>query len=178
MLEHIHHTTNSTEGRASIRHRQAFWVLVAVTLAGLLYLSTFQIHINGSGSPYATDVGEIQNALPRWGLIHHSSYPQYSVIGSLFVTLLRPLGIAPAAGASLFSVIWGMVTVGLLVVLAMDLDVPGPFAVLGALAAAVSTSIWINASLAGVHTMTLAMTVATLLFALRFGRSGRRENLL
>jgi hypothetical protein len=162
----------------SALHNRWLWVLVAVFLAGVAYLSTFQIHISGSWSPYATDVGEIQNALPRWGLIHHSGYPQYSMLGSLFVTLLRPLGIAPAAGASLFSVLWGLITVALLVVLAMDLDVPGPFAALGALAAAVSTSIWIDASLAEVHTMTLAISVATLLFALRFGRYGKRGDLL
>ncbi len=163
--------------QSTIRNRW-LWVLVAVFLAGLAYLSTYQIHISGSWSPYATDVGEIQNALPRWGLIHHSGYPQYSALGSLFVTLLRPLGIAPAAGSSLFSVLWGLVTVALLVILAMDLDVPGPFAALGALAAAVSTSIWIDASLAEVHTMTLAISVATLLFALRFSRSGERGDLL
>ena len=164
--------------RSGALRNQWLWVLVAVFLAGLAYLSTYQMHISGSWSPYATDVGEIQNALPRWGLIHHSGYPQYSALGSLFVTLLRPLGIAPAAGASLFSVLWGLITVALLVILAMDLDVPGPFAALGALAAAVSTSIWIDASLAEVHTMTLAISVATLLFALRFGRSGKRGDLL
>jgi hypothetical protein len=162
----------------SALYNRWLWVLVAVFLAGLVYLSTYQIHISGSWSPYATDVGEIQNALPRWGLIHHSGYPQYSALGSLFVTILRPLGIAPAAGASLFSVLWGLITVALLVILAMDLDVPGPFAALGALATAVSTSIWIDASLAEVHTMTLAISVATLLFALRYGRSGKRSDLL
>ncbi len=152
--------------QSAIRNK-LLWVLVAVFLAGLAYLSSYQMHISGSWSPYATDVGEIQNAFPRWGLIHHSGYPQYSMLGSLFVTLLRPLGVAPAAGASLFSVLWGLVTVALLVILAMELDVPGPFAALGALATAVSTSIWIDASLAEVHTMTLAISVATLLFALR-----------
>ncbi len=159
-------------------HSRWLWVLIAVLFSGLLYFSTYQIHISGSWSPYATDVGEIQNALPRWGLIHHSGYPQYSMLGSLLVTLLRPLGIAPAAGASLFSVLWGLITVALLVILAMDLAVPGPFAALGALTAAVSTSIWIDASLAEVHTMTLAISVAALLFALRFGRSGKRSDLL
>ncbi|MFN2256292.1 MAG: hypothetical protein ACK2U6_18790 [Candidatus Promineifilaceae bacterium] len=176
--------TSTAATDSAIRNPQSairnhwLWVLVAVFLAGVAYLSTYQIHISGSWSPYATDVGEIQNALPRWGLIHHSGYPQYSALGSLFVTILRPLGIAPAAGASLFSVMWGLVTVALLVILAMELDVPGPFAALGALAAAVSTSIWIDASLAEVHTMTLAISVAALLFALRFGRYGKRSDLL
>lgn len=154
------------------------WAAVAMTIAALLYLSTFQTHINGSGHPYATDVGEIQNALPRWGLIHHSGYPQYTALGSLFVTLLRWVGVPPAAGASLFSLLWGVITVGLLVILIMDLGVPGPFAALGTLAFAISTSVWMDASLAEVHTMTLALTTATLIFALRFGRDGRHSDLL
>ena len=41
----------------------------------------------------------------------------------------------PAAGVSLYSLVWGLVTVALLVVLAMELGAAGPFAALGALAA-------------------------------------------
>ena len=73
-------TTTATDSAfripPSVLGNRILWVLVAVFLAGLAYLSTYQIHISGSWSPYATDVGEIQNALPRWGLIHHSGYPQ------------------------------------------------------------------------------------------------------
>ena len=154
------------------------WVLVAVALAGLLYLSTFQTHINGSDHPFTTDVGEIQNALPRWGIIHHSSYPLYSATGSLFVTVLRLVGVPPAAGASLLSLVWGLITIALLVVFTMELGVAGPWAALGALATAVSVSVWMDSSLAELHTMTTALTMATLLFALRFGRSGARGDLL
>jgi len=82
-----------------------------------LFLSTLQIDISGSEHPYTTDVGEIQNALPRWGLIHPFGYPLYTATGSLFVSLVRLGGIPPAAGASLFSALWGMVAIGLLVVL-------------------------------------------------------------
>lgn len=164
---------------SSIRpESRVLWVSIAVGLAALLYLSTFQTHINSSLHPYTTDVGEIQNALPRWGIIHHSSYPLYSALGSLLVTLLRVVGVAPAAGTSLYSLVWGLVTVALLVVFAMELGVAGPFAALGGLAVAVSTSVWIDASLAEVHTMTMALTIATLWFALRFGNSGSRRDLL
>ena len=157
---------------------RAVWVAVAVLLAGLLYLSTFQTIINGSGHPYTTDVGEHQNALPRWGLIHHSGYPQWSALGALFVTVLRLFGVEAAAAATLWSVFWGLVTVALLVLMAFDLAVPGPFAALGALAVAVTTSMWVDASVAELHTMTTALTVATLWLALRFGRSGARADLL
>ena len=148
-----------------------------MAIALVLYLSTFQAIVNGSQSPYTTDVGEIQNALPRWGTIHWTGYPLYTCLGSLFVTLLRWVGVPPAAGASLFSALWGVVSVGLLVALLQELGGSGPLAALGALVAATSTSVWMDASLAEVHTMTIAFTVAALLFALRFGRSGRRRDL-
>jgi hypothetical protein len=147
-------------------------------LALAVFLSTLQTRISGSGHPYATDVGEIQNALPRWGLLHPSGYPLYTAIGSLFVTVLRWVGVQPAASTSLFSALWGVVAIGLLVALAQELGVSGPAAVLGALATAFSTSVWVDASLAEVHSLTLAFSVATLLFAVRFGRSGGRRDLL
>lgn len=160
------------------RRGRMLWPVIAVIVALALFLSTLQVSINGSGHPYATDVGEIQNALPRWGLIHRSGYPLYTAVGSLFVTTLRLVGIQPAAGASLFSLLWGVVFVALLVVLAQDLGVSGLAAALGALSVALSTGVWVDASLAEVHTLTLVFTVATLLFAMRFGRAGKRRDLL
>ncbi len=157
---------------------RTLWPAVAGIVTLVLFLSTFQVTINGSGHPYATDVGEIQNALPRWGLIHRSGYPVYTAVGSLFVTALRLVGIQPAASASLFSSLWGVVFVALLVVLVQELGVSGPAAALGALSVALSTGVWVDASLAEVHTLTLVFTVATLLFALRFGRTGERRDLL
>jgi hypothetical protein len=159
-------------------HDRKLWPAVAALAALALFLSTLQTGINGSVDAYATDVGEIQNALPRWGLIHRSGYPLYTAGGSLFVTLLRPLGIEPAAGASLFSALWGALYVGLLVLLAQELDVSGPAAALGVLATALSTSVWVFGSLAEVHTLTLVFSVLILLYALRFGRSGARRDLL
>ena len=158
--------------------RRSLWLLLAVAVAALLYLSTMQTIINGSGHPYVTDVGEHQNALPRWGTIHHSGYPQWTALGSLFVTAARAVGVEPAAGVSLYSLVWGLVTVALLVALAMELGAAGPFAVLGALAAAVSTSVWMDASIGELHTATMAVSLAVLLFALRFGRSGARGDFL
>ncbi|HRO91471.1 MAG TPA: hypothetical protein PLC06_13315 [Promineifilum sp.] len=179
MTEAIISPTRGSRLRAVLHSRnRLLWVSVALVLAGLLYLSTFQTHINGSDHPFTTDVGEIQNALPRWGIIHHSSYPLYSATGSLFVTVLRLVGIPPAAGASLLSLAWGLITIALLVVFTMELGATGPWAALGALAAAVSVSVWMDSSLAELHTMTTALTMATLLFALRFGRSGARSDLL
>jgi len=123
-------------GPTVVRQNRTFWCAAAMLVALAVFLSTLQTNVNGSEHPYATDVGEMQNALPRWGLIHRSGYPLYTATGSLFVTALRLLGIQPAAGASLFSTLWGVVTVGLLVVLAYDLGASGPAAALGALTAA------------------------------------------
>jgi hypothetical protein len=158
--------------------RRALWAGLAAAVTLGLALSTLQTHANGSTSPYATDVGEIQNALPRWGTLHFTGYPLYSVTGSLIVTLLRLAGIAPAAGASLVSALWGAAAVGLLVVLAIELGATGPVALGGGLVAAASLSAWIDASLAEVHTMTMALTVAALLLALRYRRRGGRDDLL
>ena len=155
-----------------------FWVLLAAGLSLVLYLSTAQLHINGSNHPYATDVGEIQNALPRWGTIHHSGYPLYTAIGSFFVTVLGWIGVPPAASASIFSAMFGATTIGLIVLLALETRISAPSATVGALSVAVSTSIWVDASLAEVHTVTLAFSMAALLFAMRFGRTGSRIDLL
>ena len=127
--------------------RGALWPGLAAAMALALAMLTLQVQVNGSTSPYATDVGEIQNALPRWGTLHFIGYPLYSMTGSLLVTLLRLVGVAPAAAG-------------------------------GALVAAVSLSAWIDASIAEVHTMTMALTVASLLMALRYRRSGARADLL
>lgn len=93
--------------------------------------------------------------------------------------MAQPFRLGPAAGgrgaggrgAGFYSLVGGYVALALLVVLAMEL-MSGPFAVLGALAAGVSLSVWMDSSLAEVHTMTMALSVATY-FALRFGHSAR-----
>jgi hypothetical protein len=94
-------------------------ILGAGLVALLIYLTTLQVIPNGSQHAYGTDVGEIQNALPRWGTLHFPGYLLYSFSGSLFVTILRMVGVQPAVSTSLLSALWGAVSVSLLVVLAM-----------------------------------------------------------
>lgn len=169
-------TNDKMRFRSLFNFSFAHSLVVLITLT--VYLSTFQTYINGSGHPYATDVGEIQNAFPRWGLIHRSGYPLYTATGSLFVALLRTIGVQPATSASLFSALWGVIAVGLLAALARELGAQGTMAALGALFFALSRSMWVYSSLAEVHTLTLAFSIATLVFAVRFGRSGQRRDLL
>ena len=83
------------------------------------------------------------------------------------------MGIQPAAGASLFSAVWAAIAVGLLVQLALELEVRPVATIMVALLFALSTSMWVDASIAEVHTMTMALTFAVLLAAVRFGRTGR-----
>lgn len=151
---------------------------LTILVTCVLYLSALQWEVNGSQHPYTTDVGEIQNALPRWGTIHYPGYPLCSLLGSFFVSLLRLAGIAPAAGSSLFSAVWGVATAALIYALARELGAAGLWAGLGALAAALSTSFWVDSSLAEIHTMGAALSLATLYLALRFGRYGLRRDLL
>ena len=152
--------------------------LLAGLLAAILFAITLQTHINGSAHPYATDVGEIQNALPRWGTIHFSGYPLYSITGSLIVTLLRLVGIQPAMGASLVSLLWGAATAALMVLVGRELGAGRLPAVLGAVVFSASTSMWIDSSLAEVHSMTMLFVVAILFFAFRYDRTGERRDLI
>ena len=154
------------------------WGAAALAVVLALYLSTLQVAVNGSEHPYATDVGEIQNALPRWGTIHEPGYPLYSLVGSAFVTALRAAGVGPAAGSSLFSALWGVATVAVLYLLARELGAAPPWAAAGAAAAGLTTSLWVDASVAEVHTMGACLTALALLYALRYGRHGGRDALL
>ncbi len=167
--------------RASFNARlksERTWVILTAVAVLIIVLTTLQWDVNGSQSPYATDVGEIQNALPRWGTLHFTGYPLYTFAGSAWVSFLRLLGVAPAAGASLFSALWGAAAAALLVLLAIELGVPAPTAFLASLVASLTRSVWVYSSLAEVHSLTMALSLATLLLALRFGRSGARRDLL
>ncbi|MHB9032301.1 MAG: protein O-mannosyl-transferase family [Anaerolineae bacterium] len=176
----------STNSRSHPPHSSAIQILTnrvtvctaAAGIALVAYLCTLQWGINSGGSPYTTDVGEIQNALPRWGTLHYTGYPLYSLLGSLVVSLLRLAGIAPAGGSSLVSALWGAAAVGLLAALAFELGLPRWTALGSALLGGLTLSFWVNSSLAEVHTMTMALSLAVLLYALRLRRSGARSDLL
>jgi len=170
-------TSHRSTSIVALFSKPCAWATLAALLALALFLSTLQWDINGSSSPYATDVGELQNALPRWGTIHFTGYPVYMMTGSALVTSLRWLGVSPAAGASLLSALWGALAIALLALLGMALGAPGELALPCALLAAVSTATLVDASLAEIHSMTMALTAASLLLAIRFGQSGKRRDL-
>ncbi len=163
--------------KSPITHHASRITHYSLLVTLLIFLSTIQTDINGSEHAYATDVGEIQNALARWGTLHQTGYPLFSLSGSIFVTALRGVGIAPAFGASLYSMLWGLISIWLMMTLARELGATPRYAALGAIIAALSTSFWVDASLAELHTFTIAFSLATLLYALRFGRTGKPRDL-
>lgn len=156
----------------------AITVLAAALTAAVLYSGTMQTAINGSSDAYATDVGEIQNALPRWGTLHFTGYPLYSLTGSSLVQALSLLGVEPAAAASAVSLVWGVLAVAVVAAVGLVLGAPALASYLGALAFAVATSMWMDASVAEVHTFTMLFTAACLLLALRYRAYGGRRLLL
>lgn len=146
----------------------SFWAGAAVVvLTGFLYLATLQHDINGADGPYTPDVGEIVNALNLWGTLHQAGYPVFSVMGSAFVTLVRLAGIPPAMAASLWSWVWGLATVGLTYGIALRLTGRWPIASGAAMLYAVSRSLWVNASIAELHTFSMALAALAMLLAFR-----------
>src|SRR3972149_711285 len=126
-------------------------VIASALVAFILFLTTCELGINGSQHPYTTDVGEIQNALPRWGTIHYTGYPLYTALGSTFVTLLRSIGIPPAMGSSMYAAAWGAISIGLLTSLILAFGVQSLVAALSAVLFALTTSMWVFASVAEGH---------------------------
>src|SRR5512139_2796258 len=87
---------------------------VVLAMVAGVYLLTFQTNIASNPSEYVIDSGEYQLALPLWGTVHHTGAPMYSLVGAAFVSLVRWLGVPPAAGAALFSVVCALVGLGFL----------------------------------------------------------------
>jgi hypothetical protein len=83
-------------------------IILIIVAACAAYLPTVMPDISASPHTYFTDVGNVQNALNEWGTLHSSGYPLFSFVGALFVTLLRAMGVVPAAAASLFSTLWAI----------------------------------------------------------------------
>lgn len=127
--------------------------------------------ISGCAAEYCADVGEFQVALPLWGTVHHTGYPLYMLLGSPFVAALARLGVAPAAGASLFSFFWEVLAVAGLAALALRLGARPALAVAAAWLLAVLEPIWVHGSLAEVYSLNLALTVAILWLTVQLGRA-------
>lgn len=170
-------TLNFKNRFSNVRFTHFQTIIFIVVTSGGAYLSTLQTINNGSKHPYATDIGEIQNALPRWGTLHFSGYPQYSLLGSLWTEIWRGLEVNPAAATSLFSMLWGIATLVILYKLLAELQIKKLTASLVTLLFGFSLSMWVDSSIAEIHTFTMTLTVATIWMAFRFGRTNEATDL-
>ncbi|MCX8067145.1 MAG: DUF2723 domain-containing protein [Anaerolineae bacterium] len=112
------------------------------------------------------DVGEFQVALSLWGTVHHTGYPLYMLLGSPFVTALRFLGVPPAAGASLYSTVWAVLAIGILVLLIHRIS--GNIWLAGALGLlfAVLEPVWVHGVIAEVYSFSAFLFLGTLYLTL------------
>ena len=137
-----------------------------VFIATLLYASTMMRTISGCGHEYCVDVGEFQVALVLWGTVHYTGYPLYMFLGSPFVTALRLIGIPPAMGASLYSMLWEVLAIGGLVLLIHRLSDNIWLAGSLGLLFTVLEPVWIHGVIAEVYSFSTALSVGILYLAL------------
>ncbi len=142
--------------------RSVVVIFFLALLAAATYASTLMVAVSGSDSPYTADTGEFQVALAEWGTVHHTGYPLYMALGSPFVAALRLVGVPPAAGASIFSLIWEAAAVcgASLIIIRLTRNRWLAFAI--GLTLALTRSIWVHAAIAEVYSMSMAITVALL----------------
>jgi len=150
---------------------------VTLAMVAGVYLLTFQTDISSNPSEYVIDSGEYQIALPLWGTVHFTGAPTYSLVGSVFVSLARLLGVPPAAGAALFSVVCALIGLGFLYALGVHLT-GNPWASGAAvLALAFGPSFWINHVIAELRAFGTALLAASLWLAVRYSET-RKEKFL
>ena len=126
---------------------------IAILLVGSLYVSTLMWDINGSDSRVADDIGEYQVAMALWGTVHPTGTPLYMLLGSPFVTLLKNFGITTTAGASLFSSLWALGSVVLVIIILFELNVRPYLALLTGISVGMTRSMWVHGSIAEVYSL-------------------------
>ncbi|MEX1019647.1 MAG: DUF2723 domain-containing protein, partial [Litorilinea sp.] len=149
------------------------WSIICVAfVTSMVYLWTLQRNIVGICEyDYCADIGEFQIALPLWGTVHHTGYPLYMLLGSPFVNLLALFGVAPTTGASLYSFIWQLGAVLLLVWLVRRLSRSNVVAVGIGAAFAFIEPIWMHAVIAEVYSLSMFFGVVILYLAFRLKRN-------
>lgn len=143
----------------------------ALTVVAAIYLLTFQNDVCSNPSEYVIDSGEYQIALSLWGTVHFTGAPAYSMLGAAFTSLLRLLGVPPAAGAALFSVFGALVGLGFIYALGVHLT-ENPWAAGAAvLALAWGKSFWINSVIAEQRGFAIALEAISLWLAVRYSET-------
>ena len=137
-----------------------------VLLLLVSYGLTLLTHVAGSNAPFLEDGGEIQVALNVWGTLHGTSYPLFTILGNLFVTAVRALGINAATAPSLYALAWGLVALGLFYALLRKLTGSALLAAVSTLLLALTRGVWAYNVLPKTYSMSLAFFVAILVVAL------------
>ena len=150
---------------------------MTLAIVAIVYLLSFQTDICSNPSEYVIDSGEYQVALPLWGTVHHTGAPTYSLAGAAFVSLARPLGVAPAAGAALFSVVCALVGLGFLYALSVHLTGNPWVSGAAVLALAFGLSFWINHVIAELRAFGTALLAASLWLAVRYSETRKDKSL-
>ena len=140
---------------------------LAAILVGACYLSTLMWQISGSDSEYTIDSGEYQVALAMWGTVHPTGTPLYMFLGSPFVAVFRWMQIPPAAGASLFSLVWASGCASLMALILVRLNVPGATSVLAAVMIGLTHSIWVHGAIPEVYSLWMFIVLFAILLAMK-----------
>ncbi len=156
-----------------MRHPRLVFGALLVLVLVLLYGATMQHDINGSNDTYVIDTGEFQNVAVLWGTGHPTGYPLYSLSVAAFAHALRLVGIPPAVGGSVLSVLLAILTVVGLAIFLGRLGVAPPIAVTAALVPAVTLPIWIFAVVTDVRAMLLFLLTLAYLAASQWWKDRR-----
>ncbi len=155
------------------KHKRFLPVVLISVGACAAYLPTVMPDISANPNSYFTDVGNVQNALSLWGTLHSSGYPLFSLAGAVFVTVLRAIGVAPAAAASLFSTVWAIAALVVFyrLIVAWRHDRWVAIVVTGLLG--VGWAYWLFASYAEVYSFSYFIVAVALYAAVRADQTGQ-----
>jgi len=152
--------------------RQDRWIyLLIIVAAGAAYLPTVQPVISASNLSYFTDVGSVQDALNLWGTLHSSGYPLFSLTGAAFVSLLKLIGVVPAAAASLFSTVWAIAALIMFYAFIKTWLTDRLIALLATLILGAGWMFWMFASVAEVYTLSWFIIITACWLAVKADRT-------
>jgi hypothetical protein len=138
--------------------RGVVFILLMVSVV-TLYSLTLMLDVSHCASKYCDDTAEFQVALAAWGTVHPTGYPLYMLLGSPLISAWRALGVPPAVGSSLYSLIWQAAAIaGVFLLIYRETRQPW-LSGLTALALAVTHSMWIHGSIPEVYSLNMALTV-------------------
>ncbi len=146
------------------------WDILLAILVGVLSMALYTRTLAPWVLP--ADSGEFQVLAYQVGIAHTTGYPVYMLLGKLFITLVPVSDVAYRA--NLFSAFAGALTVAGTYLCAKLLSKSHWAALVGALALAVSYTLWSQSLIAEVYSPGAAFLVAVWLALLVWYKSGNR----